>query len=308
MQGIVIKSTGSWFQVKTLNGNTYACRIRGKFRLEGYKTTNPLAVGDIVEFDIEKSNEEEIGVIHTLSHRRNYIIRKSNKLSSQSQIIASNIDLVMPVVTLVSPPTSMGFVDRILVTAEAYKIPVLLVFNKVDLYDSVANEVLEEWLKIYHGIGIQTFCMSSFDGKDIENLRPLLYQKTTLICGHSGAGKSSIINALNPDLKLKTGIISDQHQKGKHTTTFAEMFEIDDKTKIIDTPGIRDFGVIDIDKKELGHYFPEIKERMSACKFHNCTHINEPKCAVLEALEKGEIHESRYYNYLSIFYNEDTFA
>lgn len=310
MKGIIVKSTGSWFQVKSIDTKqVFPCRIRGKFRLNESKTTNPLAVGDIVKFEIEPADDDkEVGVVTELYPRNNYIIRKSNKLSSQSQIIASNIDLVIPVFTLSSPTTSQGFLDRILVTAEAYKIPVLIAFNKIDLYDDDQKNILNYWNNLYKSLGYDTIEVSALENINIKQLFEKIKGKTSLICGHSGSGKSTLLNILDSKLTIKTGAISNQHQKGKHTTTFAEMHSITDDTHIIDTPGIRDFGVIDIEAAELGHFFPEIKALMPKCKFHNCLHKNEPDCAVVKAYEAEEINPSRYYSYRSILEGEDSFG
>lgn len=310
MKGIIIKSTGSWFQVKAeLNSVIYPCRIRGKFRLEGFRTTNPLAVGDCVEFEIEKQNDnaEQKGIITQLYPRKNYIIRKSNKLSSHSQIIASNLDLVLPVVTLFNPPTSKGFLDRILLIADAYNIPALIVFNKSDLLDADGILIQKEWISMYESIGYPCLSLSATEKEGVTVLKEKLQHKTSLICGHSGVGKSTLLNALSPSLEIKTGEISMQHMKGKHTTTFAEMHTISEKTFVIDTPGIRDFGIIDMEKEEVGHYFPEIRNQLGACRFNNCLHVNEPDCAVIEAVMHGNIYESRYQTYLGIIEGQDIF-
>ncbi|MCK9480801.1 MAG: ribosome small subunit-dependent GTPase A [Bacteroidia bacterium] len=309
MQGIVVKSTGSWYLVR--NGESaeiITCRIRGKFRLSDVRSTNPVAVGDHVQYRIETdTNGTMIGVITAIKKRDNYIIRKSNKLSSHFQIIASNMDLVLPVFTLVQPYTSLGFLDRILITAEAYHIPVLILFNKIDLLSETEHALLEEIKHIYQNIGYDTLEISAKDNVGMTNLNMFISNKTSLICGHSGTGKSTIINNLNPELNLKTGNISDKFLKGKHTTTFAEMYFIDDNTHIIDTPGIRDFGVIDIDKSELKGYFPEFKHLAEKCRFNNCLHINEPDCAVIEQVKQNNISLERYNSYLSIMNDENIF-
>jgi ribosome biogenesis GTPase len=304
MQGLITKSTGSWYQVQTPGGGVYDCRIKGKFRIKGITTTNPLAVGDVVDFELEP--EQETGVITNLHPRKNYIIRKSINLSKQGQIIAANLDQALLVVTLASPRTSLGFIDRFLVTAEAYAIPAKLVFNKLDLFSGEGLEILAGYRAIYENIGYPCYEVSALDGTNIEQIKELLNDKVSLFSGHSGVGKSTLINALLPDLELRTSEVSEWSDKGTHTTTFAEMFELPQGGFIIDTPGIRELGVIDIEKAELGRYFPEMRSRMQNCRFNNCRHINEPGCAVLEALENGEIELSRYESYLSIYNGNDT--
>jgi len=306
MQGLITKSTGSWYQVQTPAGDRYDCRIKGIFRTKGITTTNPLAVGDVVDFDLEP--EQQTGVITNLQQRKNYIIRKSINLSKQGQIIAANLDQALLVVTLASPRTSLGFIDRFLVTAEAYDIPAKLVYNKLDLFSSEGLEILDEYKAVYEKIGYPCYSVSALEGTNINQVQELLKDKITLFSGHSGVGKSSLINALLPDLELRTSEVSEWSDKGTHTTTFAEMFELPQGGFIIDTPGIRELGVIDIEKQELGHFFPEMRERMHDCKFNNCQHINEPGCAVLSALENGEIELSRYESYLSIYNGNDTRA
>ncbi len=306
MQGLITKSTGSWYQVQTPGGKRYDCRIKGKFRIKGITTTNPLAVGDVVDFELEP--DQETGVITDLHPRKNYIIRKSINLSKQGQIIAANLDQALLVVTLASPRTSLGFIDRFLVTAEAYAIPAKLVFNKLDLFSGEGLEILAGYRAIYENIGYPCYEVSALDGTNINQVQNLLKRKVTLFSGHSGVGKSTLINALLPDLELRTSEVSEWSDKGTHTTTFAEMFELPQGGFIIDTPGIRELGVIDIEKAELGRYFPEMRSRMQNCRFNNCRHINEPGCAVLEALENGEIELSRYESYLSIYNGNDTRA
>jgi ribosome biogenesis GTPase len=305
MQGLVTKSTGSWYQVKA-GEQTIDCRIKGKFRTKGITTTNPLAVGDIVDFEMEP--EQETGVITNLQQRKNYIIRKSINLSKQAQIIAANLDMALLVVTLASPRTSLGFIDRFLVTAEAYGITACLIFNKLDLFSDEGLEILSEYQAVYENIGYRCYSVSALEGTHIDTVQELLKDKVTLFSGHSGVGKSSLINRLLPDLDLRTHMISDWSDKGMHTTTFAEMFELPQGGYIIDTPGIRELGVIDIEKQELGHFFPEMRELMNQCRFNNCRHINEPGCAVLAAIEEGDIALSRYDSYLSIYNGNDTRA
>lgn len=304
MQGLVIKSTGSWYQVATDSGSIVDCRIKGKFRTKDIQTTNPVAVGDRVEIEMEP--EQQTGVIAKLAPRKNYIIRKSVNLSKQAQIIAANLDQAFLVVTLASPRTSLGFIDRFLVTAEAYDIPAKLIFNKLDLFSEEGMEVLAEYQQIYTSIGYPCYEVSALEGTNLPIIEALLRDKVSLFTGHSGVGKSTLINTLIPGMSLKTGEISDWSDQGKHTTTFAEMHPIPGGGYLIDSPGIRELGVIDIDKAELGHFFPEMRSRMNECRFNNCRHINEPGCAVLEAVEENEIELSRYESYLSIYHNHDT--
>ena len=274
--------------------------------MHGITTTNPVAVGDVVEFEMEP--EQQSGVITKLHQRKNYIIRKAINLSKQAQIIAANLDQALLVVTLASPRTSLGFIDRFLVTAEAYDIPARLIFNKLDLFSDEGLEILADYKAVYEKIGYPCFEVSAIEGTNIGQVQELLKDKVTLFSGHSGVGKSSLINALLPSLDLRTNMVSEWSDKGMHTTTFAEMFELPQGGFIIDTPGIRELGVIDIEKQELSHFFPEMRSRMNQCRFNNCRHINEPGCAVLEALEEGEIELSRYESYLSIYNGNDTRA
>jgi ribosome biogenesis GTPase len=306
MQGLITKSTGSWYQVQTPDGQRIDCRIKGKFRTKGITTTNPLAVGDVVDFDMEP--EQGTGVIINLQQRKNYIIRKSINLSKQGQIIAANLDQALLVVTLASPRTSLGFIDRFLVTAEAYDIPAKLVFNKLDLCSEEGLEILADYKAVYEKIGYPCYEVSALEGTNIDHVRELLKGKVTLFSGHSGVGKSTLINALLPELDLRTNQVSDWSDKGMHTTTFAEMFELPQGGFIIDTPGIRELGVIDIEKQELSHFFPEMRALMNQCRFNSCRHINEPGCAVIKAVENGEIELSRYESYLSIYNGNDTRA
>jgi ribosome biogenesis GTPase len=306
MEGLVTKSTGSWYQVQTPGGQRVDCRIKGIFRTKGITTTNPIAVGDKVDFDMEP--ELGTGVITKLLPRKNYIIRKSINLSKQAQIIAANLDQAFLVVTLASPRTSLGFIDRFLVTAEAYDIPASLVFNKLDLFSDEGLEILADYKAIYEKIGYPCYDVSALEGTGIEQVAGLLKDKVTLFSGHSGVGKSSLINTLLPNLQLRTTEISEWHDKGMHTTTFAEMFELPQGGYIVDTPGIRELGVIDIEKNELSHFFPEMRALLNQCRFNSCRHINEPGCAVIKAVEDGEIELSRYESYLSIYHGNDTRA
>lgn len=295
-KGIVEKSTGSWYIVRLENGRLLECRIRGKFRMEGIRTTNPVAVGDVVQ--VEENQEEP--VITGIVPRKNYIIRKSTNLSKETHIIASNVDQALLIVTVNHPVTSTVFIDRFLATTEAYNIPAVLVFNKVDLYDEEDQAMCGGLIAIYRKVGYPCYEVSAVTGKNIGLLRQLLKDKVTVLSGLSGVGKSSLINCLEPGLKLKTATISNAHDSGKHTTTFAEMFALSEGGYIVDTPGIRSFGMVDMKKEELSHFFPEIFAKASACRFYNCTHVHEPGCAVIEAVEQGEISESRYASYLSM--------
>ncbi|KXN98551.1 GTPase RsgA [Aequorivita aquimaris] len=305
MKGIVYKSTGSWYSVKAENGTFYDCRIKGKFRIGGIKSTNPVAVGDHVDFDIEKKGDETVGVIKHIDERENYIIRKSVNLSKQTHIIAANIDVAFLLITLNNPPTFTTFIDRFLVTAEAYHIKAVLLFNKIDTYNE--DELLEiKFLAaLYRKIGYECIGISAVTGKNIDKVKAIMKDKVTMFSGHSGVGKSTLINAIEPGLDLKTSKISEQHLQGQHTTTFAEMFDLSFGGQIIDTPGIKGFGVVEMDKEELGDYFPEFFELKENCKFNNCLHLEEPQCAVKEALENEEIAWSRYKSYLQILEGEE---
>ena len=300
--GIVVKSTGSWFDVRDESGHITNCKIKGKFRTANIRTTSPVAVGDNVSFDYEDNNT---GVITEISERRNYIIRKASNLSKESQVIAANIDQVFLIVTLKMPETTTMFIDRFLITAEAYRIPTTIIFNKIDIYNDVIKERLNDLNKMYSSIGYKCIEISVLEHIHIESLKSELINKTTLISGNSGVGKSSLINKIDPIITQKTGIVSKSHNKGKHTTTFAEMFELTSGGYIIDTPGIKGFGLIDFDKYDLYHYFPEIFRVAASCQYNNCIHVNEPKCAVKNAVENGIISEERYYNYLTILHQDD---
>jgi len=302
MTGVVIKSTGSWYIVRTKEGEIVECRIRGKFRMSGIKSTNPVTVGDIVDFELEKNSIQ--GIITHIHERKNYIIRKSVKLSKQTHIIAANIDQVFLLVTLENPPTFTSFIDRFLATAEAYSIPAILVFNKIDLYDKKQLEKKQQLEKIYRNIGYECIDVSATENINIEKLKIMMKDRVSMFSGHSGVGKSTLINTIHPDFNLKTAETSIQHKQGQHTTTFAEMFSLPFGGYIIDTPGIKGFGVVDFQKEEIGDFFPEIFALKQDCKFNNCMHINEPNCAVKLAVEQGIIAESRYYNYLQLLEDE----
>ncbi|GEO03904.1 putative ribosome biogenesis GTPase RsgA [Adhaeribacter aerolatus] len=304
MNGVVIKSTGSWYLVRDADGNLHPCRLRGKFKLKDAKVSNPLAVGDRVTFEREAS-EENTAIITEIEPRQNYIIRKSTHKTAHSHIIAANLDQALLVVTLVSPRTSFGFIDRFLVTAEAYDIPATIIYNKIDLYDEEDRRYQEAISGLYSQIGYPGISCSAQQEIGLDEVRAVLQDKTSLVSGHSGVGKSTLINLLVPDLELKTSEISDYSDKGKHTTTFAEMFEVNPNTFIIDTPGIKELGLVDIEDNELGHFFPEIRERMQDCKYYNCRHVNEPGCAVVPAVKAGQIALTRYESYRSILAEED---
>ena len=305
MTGLVYKSTGSWYTVKTLNGKIIECRIKGKFRIKGIKSTNPIAVGDIVDFELETKNDEVTGIIHRIHERKNYVIRKSVNLSKQTHIIASNVDQIFLLFTIDNPPTFTSFIDRFLVSAEAYSIKTILLFNKIDAYGDDTILEVKYLASIYRKIGYQCIGISAKTGKNVEKVKQLMIDNVSIFTGHSGVGKSTLINAIESGLNLKTKEISEQHQQGQHTTTFAEMFDLSFDAKIIDTPGIKGFGVVDMEKEEVGDYFPEFFELKQDCKFNNCLHIHEPKCAVKEALDVDEIAISRYRSYLQILDGEE---
>ncbi|THF49107.1 ribosome small subunit-dependent GTPase A [Flavobacterium supellecticarium] len=305
MTGIVYKSTGSWYSVKTEDNQVFECRIKGKFRMKGIKSTNPIAVGDVVDFELDQSTDEVAGIIHNIHDRKNYIVRKSVNLSKQTHIIASNIDIVFLLVTINNPPTTTSFIDRFLVTAEAYGIEAVLIFNKIDTYDEATLDEQLYLQYVYSNIGYKCLRVSAAEGKGIDELKTMMKDKVSMFSGHSGVGKSTLVNALEPSLNLKTKAISDQHQQGQHTTTFAEMFDLSFGARIIDTPGIRGFGIVDMEKQEIGDYFPEFFALKDQCKFNNCLHKEEPHCAVKEALENDEIAWSRYKSYIQILEGED---
>ena len=324
-EGLVIRTTGSWYRVLLADGSQRDCRLRGNYRLRGNKQTNPVAVGDHVFFEIQ---DDGTGVIHDVADRKNYIVRRATKLSKQTHVIASNIDLLCIVATLGLPRTSTGFIDRLLVTAEAYHIPACILFNKVDLYDEELWEIHNEVKAIYTAAGYLVYEISALEGTGLDEVKQLIAGKTVLFSGHSGVGKSALLNALSPGLALKVGDISDWSLKGKHTTTFAEIFPVESEkwkvesdaaapgnlssfhfpfyTYLIDTPGIKEFGMVDFNAQELSHFFPEMRALLPKCRFANCTHRHEPGCAVKEALDEGLLSAERYKNYLGILEDIET--
>lgn len=299
MRAIVYKSTGSWYVVKDSTGKIYNARLKGIFKIDDITSTNPLAVGDEVEIEMENEGENSV-VINTIHERRNYINRKSPKANHQHHIVAANLDQSLMVATLKEPKTSQGFIDRFLVASEMYHVKPIIIFNKADLYKKKEQEKYETWRTMYEEIGYTIVLTSAKENTGIAEVKELLKNKTTLISGHSGVGKSSLLNALLPELNLRTQDVSGWSGKGMHTTTFAEMFDIPGGGRIIDTPGMREFGVVGISKQELSHYFPEMRDRLNDCQFNNCLHINEPGCAIKEAVSNGEITEDRYISYYNI--------
>lgn len=305
-KGRIMRSTGSWYTVMDEQGNVVEAKLKGNFKIKGIKSTNPLAVGDLVEFDYQ--DEKKIGMIHKIYPRTNYIIRKSTNLSKQTHIIAANIERAYLVATVANPRTSTGFIDRFLVTCEAYHIPVTIIFNKFDLMGDERNQgLLAEYVEMYEEVGYTCMLTSAKTGFGVEELRKEIKDKVVLLSGHSGVGKSALINAIDDSISQKTGEISDVHSKGKHTTTFAEMLNLSFGGFIIDTPGIKEFGVVDFEHSEVSHYFPEMRDKISGCKFNNCTHFHEPSCAIKDAVENNEIHPDRYNNYLNILNNVEDY-
>lgn len=306
MRGLVIKNTGSWYVVKTDDNRLVDCKIKGNFRLKGIRSTNPVAVGDFVQITM---NPEGTAFIHNIEDRKNYIIRKASNLSKQSHILAANIDMAFLVITISHPETSTTFIDRFLASAEAYRIPVSLIFNKVDCYDDHELRYLDALIHLYTQIGYPCYSCSALNGQGIEPLRQQLQGKTTLFSGNSGVGKSTLLNILHPEAAAKTAEISSAHDTGMHTTTFSEMFALPEGGYIIDTPGIKGFGTFDMEKEEVAHYFKEIFAISADCKYGNCTHTHEPGCAVRQAVEDHYISQSRYQSYLSMLEdkNEDKY-
>jgi ribosome biogenesis GTPase len=305
MTGTVYKSTGSWYTVKSESGDFIECRMKGKFRMKGIKSTNPIAVGDVVDYELEESSDTVTGTIHNIHERKNYIVRKSVNLSHQMHIIASNIDCVFLLVTINNPPTTFNFIDRFLVTAEAYGIETILIFNKIDTFDEATLDEQLYMQYVYEQIGYKCLRISSTEGKGVEELKGMMIGKVTMFSGHSGVGKSTLVNAMEPSLHLKTKMISTASKQGQHTTTFAEMFDLSFGARIIDTPGIKGFGIVDMEKEEVSGYFPEFFKLKDQCKFNNCLHKDEPHCAIKDALERDEIAWSRYNSYLKILEGED---
>ena len=302
MKGLVVKNTGSWYTVRTDDGQLIESKIKGNFRLKGIRSTNPVAVGDRVELVV---NQEGTAFISAIADRRNYIIRKSQNLSKQSHIIAANVDQAFLIVTVNYPQTSTTFIDRFLASAEAYRIPVILVFNKTDLLDEDERRYQQMMMALYENVGYQCVAISAEKGTGVEVLESLLQGKTTVLSGNSGVGKSTLINRLVPGVSLRTAEISDAHNTGQHTTTFSEMIELPSGGYLIDTPGIKGFGTFDMEPEELTSYFKEIFRFSKDCRFSNCTHTHEPGCAVLQALENHYIAQSRYQSYLSMMEDKD---
>jgi ribosome biogenesis GTPase len=301
MRGLVLRSTGSFYNVLGEDGKQYNCKVRGKIRLEGIKETNPVAVGDRVEFE----KENDVGSIIDILPRTNHMLRQSVKKTGHAHVLAANVDQVMLIATLAYPRTSLGFIDRFLVSAESFRIPQILIFNKRDMLTAEGLVLQQETIELYQRIGVKCFSLSAL--RDIpQDIHQLLKDKITLLAGHSGVGKSTLLNKIAPHIDQKTGEVSDFSEKGTHTTTFAEMFQINETSFVIDTPGIKEWGLVDMEEQELSDYFPEMRELRQHCKFgSSCVHLNEPKCAVLAAVEKGNIALSRYESYLSMLAGED---
>ncbi len=303
MEGLVVKSTGSWYDVKTNVGDIINCRVRGKLKIKGLRVTNPVSVGDCVQYDVEKDGH---GIIHTILPRENYLIRRSARKAAFGHILASNIDLAVVVATISFPRTSLGFIDRYLIAAESFRIPSLLVFNKTDMWGEQEMAFIKDLEFLYKKINVDFITVSAKTGKNIAAFKKKLSGNISLIAGHSGVGKSTILNLLSPKINQSTAEVSTFANKGKHTTTFAEMFEIGPQTFVIDTPGIKELGLMDIYDKEISHFFPEMRVLLGKCKFHNCTHTHEPKCAVIDAVENGDISMSRFESYISMMEGSDS--
>lgn len=303
-KGIVIRSTGSWYDVRDEEGHIWQARLKGKFKIKGLKTSNPLAVGDRVRMDIENETENT-AIINQIEERENYIARASVHKTSQAHLLAANLDQAVLIVTLDFPRTSLGFIDRFLVSAESFRIPVLIVFNKQDIFDEHGRDQHQPIMDMYAELGYDTLRTSAVTNEGIEELKAKLKDKVSLISGHSGVGKSTLVNTIAPNLDLRTNEVSTFANKGVHTTTFAEMFELEPGTYLIDTPGIKELGLIDMAPAEISHYFPEMRDLLNECKYHNCVHVNEPACAVRDAVEEGSIAMSRYHSYLGMLQGDD---
>ncbi len=302
MQGTVIKSSGSVYGVRAIDGTVVDCRVKGNFRLKGIRSTNPVAVGDNVIFDMR---EDGTAYIVDILERKNYIVRKASNLSKQSHILAANLDLCFLIVTVSHPVTATTFIDRFLASAEAYRVPVVIVFNKTDLYNNTEQEELEYLTALYESIGYRCLHTSTVTNSGIDTLKEMMQGKTSLFAGNSGVGKSSLVNAISPEIAAKVGEISKTHDTGMHTTTYTEMFEFMPDSYIVDSPGVKGFGTFDMEVEEISHYFVEFFELSKDCRYGNCTHTHEPGCAVLEALERGEIAPSRYQSYLSMLEDKE---
>ncbi len=299
-KGVVYRSTGSWYVVKDSNGEFFSCRIKGKFRSKGIKSTNPIAVGDRVDFKLIEKNDKASGLINEIHERNNYIIRKSVNLSKQTHIIAANIDQVFLLITLINPKTLLSFVDRFLVSAMAYHIKVIIIFSKIDIYfkDDIIN--LKKVFNIYKTAGYECYKISSFNSQDVIYIKNLMKNKVNMVAGNSGVGKSTLLNAIDSNLKIKTSPISPHYNKGQHTTTFAQMYDIDNNIKVIDTPGIKGFGIVDLETHEIRKYFLEFERFSGKCKFYDCLHNEEPGCRIKDEVENKKISLSRYNNYISL--------
>ncbi len=300
--GIVIKTTGSWHIVREGNKEPVPCRIKGRLRTSGLRSTNPVAVGDRVKF--YRLERENTGMISEILDRKNYIVRKASKLSKEVHVLAANLDQAFLMISLVTPRTTIRFIDRFLATSEAYQIPAIIIFNKTDIYDEELKGEMYDLRKMYGEIGYESIATSAVEKIGIDELKEKMKDKINLVAGNSGVGKSTIINTMDPSLDLKTRPVSELHSTGKHTTTFSEMFELSSGGFIIDTPGIKGFGIIDMDREEISHFFPDIFALSKDCQYYNCMHINEPNCAVKEALQENRLSESRYESYLSLYFED----
>lgn len=305
IRGLVLRSTGSWYEVRdSRDGHIWQCRLKGKFKALGLKVTNPIAVGDYVNFEVENESEN-FGIIHEIVPRENYVIRRSVHKTAHAHLIAANVDQAILICTLVFPRTSLGFIDRFLVAIESFRIPGVLVFNKQDLLNDEMKEFQDELMQLYTSLGYRCLATTALAELGLEEFKTLLKGKVSLLSGHSGVGKSTLVNAIAPDLDIKTQEVSTFANKGVHTTTFAEMFELEKDTFIIDSPGIKELGLADMEKEEISHYFPEMRDLLNQCRFNNCQHINEPGCAVKDAVSEGKIALSRFESYLSIMAGDD---